>query len=248
MTTLNTTMSPALQRALDLLIDPPAEPDVSKGYLDLLDGSADDDEGPAKNTGPIQAVWASSIGSMLYDNAQAISRRFLSSLQHPIEWLNIPQGGIALDVGSGPGSVTASLARAAGPEGLALGVDISEPMLARAVRAQAGPQVGFLRANAQQLPLRDQTVDAVVSIAVLQLIPDPPAALSEIARVLRPGGRMAVMVPIVRGAPELWRKLPNGGAYVFGEDEIGDLLEDHGFASVRTKTVGTFQWVRGRKG
>lgn len=248
MTTLNTTLPPALQRALDLLIDPPAEPDVSKGYLDLLDSSAVEDEGPATNTGPIQAVWASSIGSMLYDNAQAISRRLLSSLQHPIEWLNIPPGGIALDVGSGPGSVTASLARSAGPDGLALGVDISEPMLARAVRAQAGPQVGFLRANAQRLPLRDQTVDAVVSIAVLQLIPDPAAALSEIARVLRPGGRLAVMVPIVRGAPELWRKLPNGGAYVFGEDEIGDILEGRGFASVRTKTIGTFQWVRGKRG
>jgi SAM-dependent methyltransferase len=248
MTTVDTTLSPALQRALDLLTDPPAEPDVSKGYLDLLGKSAADDEGPAKNTGPIQAVWASTIGSMLYDNAQAISRRFLASLQHPIEWLNIPQGGIALDVGSGPGSVTASLAEAAGPDGLALGVDISLPMLARAVRAEAGPQVGFLRADAQQLPLRDQTVDAVVSIAVLQLIPDPFAALSEIARVLRPGGRLALMVPIVRGAPELWRRLPNGGAYVFGDDEIGDFLEEHGFVSVRTKTIGTFQWVRGKRG
>ena len=144
--------------------------------------------------------------------------------------------------------MTASLAEAAGPEGLALGVDISEPMLARAVRAAAGPQVGFLRADAQQLPLRDQTVDAVVSIAVLQLIPDPFAALAEIVRVLRPGGRLAVMVPIVRGAPELWRKLPNGGAYVFGEDEIGDFLEERGFASVRTKTIGTFQWVRAKRG
>src|SRR5277367_6129777 len=191
MTTVNSTLSPALERALDLLSEPPTKPDASKGYLDLLGSSAAEDEGPAKNTGPIQAVWASSIGSMLYDNAQALSRRFLSSLQHPIEWLNIPQGGIALDVGAGPGSITASLARAAGPDGLALGVDISEPMLARAVRAEAGPQVGFLRADAQRLPLRDQTVDAVVSIAVLQLIPDPFAALAEIARVLRPGGRLA---------------------------------------------------------
>src|SRR6201996_3158135 len=132
MTDLNTTLPPALHRALDLLIDPPTEPDVSKGYLDLLNGSAED-AGPAKNTGPIQAAWASPIGSMLYDNAQAITRRFLSSIwQHPVEWLNIPQGGIALDVGSGPGSITASLADAAGPDGLALGVDISEPMLARA--------------------------------------------------------------------------------------------------------------------
>jgi arsenite methyltransferase len=247
MTTSTQAMSPALQRALDLLTEPPAEPDVSHGYLDLLGGSANDDPGPAKNTGAIQAVWASHIGSMLYDNAQAISRKFLSVWQHPVEWLNIPPGGVALDVGSGPGSVTASLARAAAPGGLALGVDISEPMLARAVRAEAGPEVGFLRADAQRLPLRDETVDAVVSIAVLQLIPDPAAALAEIARVLRPGGRLAVMLPTVRRGPQLWQKLPRGGAYMFGEDEIGDIFEDHGFASVRTKTIGTFQWVRGKR-
>jgi ubiquinone/menaquinone biosynthesis C-methylase UbiE len=172
----------------------------------------------------------------------------LAAWQLPIEWLNIPHGGIALDVGSGPGSVTASLARAAGPDGLALGVDISEPMLARAVRAEAGRQVGFLRADAQRLPLRDQTVDAVVSIAVLQLIPEPAAALAEIARVLRPGGRVALMVPTAGRAAQLWKKLPNIGAYVFGEDELGDILEDRGFVSVRTKNVGTLQWVRAKRG
>jgi arsenite methyltransferase len=247
MATVNTTLSPALQRALDLLIDPPTEPDVSKGYLDLLGSSAVEDEGPARNTGVIQAAWASPLGSMLYDNAQAIGRRLLAAWQLPIEWLNIPHGGVALDVGSGPGSVTASLARAAGPDGLALGVDISEPMLARAVRAEAAPQVGFLRADAQRLPLRDQTVDAAVSIAVLQLIPDPVATLSEMARVLRPGGRLAVMVPTAGRAAQLWKKLPNVGAHVFGEDEIGDILEDHGFVSVRTKNVATLQWVRAKR-
>lgn len=247
MADVNTTLPPALHRALDLLIDPPTEPDVSKGYLDLLNDSAED-AAPAKNTGPIQAAWASPLGSMLYDNAQVISRRFLAAWQLPIDWLNIPQGGIALDVGSGPGSVTASLARAAGPDGLALGVDISEPMLARAVRAVAGPQVGFLRADAQRLPLRDQTVDAAVSIAVLQLIPDPAATLSEIARVLRPGGRLALMVPTAGHAAQLWKKLPNVGAHAFDDDEIADILEDNGFASVRTKTVATFQWVRAKRG
>jgi len=247
MTDVNTTLPPALHRALDLLIDPPTEPDVSKGYLDLLNGSAED-AGPAKNTGPIQAVWASSIGSMLFDNTQAIGRRLLAAWQLPIEWLNIPHGGIALDVGSGPGSVTASLARAAGPDGLALGVDISEPMLARAVRAEAGPQVGFLRADAQRLPLRDQTVDAVVSIAVLQLVPDPAVALAEMARVLRAGGRLAVMVPTAGRAARFWRMLPNIRVHLFGEDEIGDILEDHGFTSVRTNNFGTLQWVRGKRG
>ncbi len=248
MTDVHVSLPPALRRALDLLADPPAEPDASKGYLDLLGAGSAEHHATPKNTGPIQAAWASPIGSMLYDNAQALSRRLISAWQHPVEWLNIPAGGTALDVGSGPGNVTASLARAAGPDGLALGVDISEPMLARAVRGEAGPQVGFLRADAQRLPLRDNTVDAVVSIAVLQLIPDPAAALAEMARVLRPGGRLAVMVPTAGRAARLWRMLPNVGAHAFGDDEIGDILEDNGFASVRVTNFGTFQWVRGKNG
>jgi SAM-dependent methyltransferase len=94
----------------------------------------------------------------------------------------------------------------------------------------------------------DETIDAVVSIAVLQLIPDPVAALAEMARVLRPGGRLAVIVPTAERAARLWRALPNVGAYAFGEDEIADILEDHSFATVRTKNVGTFQWVRAKRG
>ncbi|OBF06431.1 SAM-dependent methyltransferase [Mycobacterium sp. ACS4054] len=247
MTDVHISLPPALRRALELLAEPPADPDVSKGYLDLLGAESAGADGVARNTGPIQAAWASPIGSMLYDNAQALSRRLISAWQTPLEWLNIPPGGIALDVGSGPGNVTASLARAAGPDGLALGIDISDPMLARAVRNEAGPQVGFIKADAQRLPLRDDTVDAVISTAVLQLIPHPAIALGEMARVLRPG-RLAVMVPTVGPAARLFQKLPNVGAHVFDDDEIGDILENHGFVSVRVKNYGTVQWVRGKKG
>jgi arsenite methyltransferase len=242
---LTTELPPALRKALELLTDPPADPDVSKGYLDLLGDSTHDT--PPRNTGVIQAAWASGLGSMLYDNAQAFGRKLLSIWQPPTDWLNIPPGGVALDVGSGPGNVTASLAHAAGPDGLALGVDISEPMLERAVSAQAGPQVGFLRADAQNLPLRDETVDAAVSLAVLQLIPNPSATLAEMVRVLRPGGRMAVMVPTVGPAAALLRSLRAGGAHFFGEDELGDTFESLGLVSVRTKTVGNIQWVRGKR-
>jgi arsenite methyltransferase len=245
MTDLTTTLPPALRRALELLADPPTEPDVGKGYLDLLGPRP---AGLARNTGAIQAAWASPVGSLFYDNAQALSRRLLAAWWQPTEWLNIPAGGVALDVGCGPGSIAGSLGRAAGPGGLALGIDISEPMLAQAVRAEADPQVGFMRADAQRLPLRDETVDAVVSIAVLQLVPDPAAAVGEMARVLRPGGRLVVMVPTAGRAARFWRMLPNTGAYAFGGDELGDMLEDHGLASVRTKTFGTIQWVRGKRG
>lgn len=63
MTDINVSLPPALRRALELLADPPAHPDVSEGYLDLLG-----DEGAVpKNTGSIQKVWASPVGSILYD-------------------------------------------------------------------------------------------------------------------------------------------------------------------------------------
>jgi arsenite methyltransferase len=247
MTDLKSALPPALQRALELLADPPTKPNTSKGYLDLLGAGTADDAALPKNTGAFQSLFASQVGSMFYDNTQAVVRRLFTALQQPTEWLNIRSGEIALDVGCGPGNVTASLARAAGPDGLVLGVDISEPMLARAVRAKAGPQVGFLRADAQRLPLRDKTVDAVLSIAALQLVPDPGAALAEMARVLRPGGRLAVMVPTAGGAARFWRTVPIIGAHVFGDDEVADILEGHGFVSVRTKNFGTIQWVRGRR-
>jgi arsenite methyltransferase len=244
---LSTELPPALSRALDLFTNPPANPDVSKGYLDLITDAPVAETAPQKNTGAIQSAWASGLGSMLYDNAQAFARRFVGAWQLPIEWLHIPSGGVALDVGSGPGNVTASLARAAGQDGLALGIDISEPMLARAVSAQAGRNVGFMRADAQQLPLRDETVDATTSLAVLQLIPDPAATLAEMVRVLRPGGRIAIMVPTAARGNEFFRWLPTGGVRFFDEDELGDMFEGLGLVSVRTKTVGNIQWVRGRK-
>jgi arsenite methyltransferase len=242
MTDVNVSLPPALRQALDLLADAPADPDVSKGYLDLLGSESTPEDAVRKNVGRVQ-WWTSPIGSMLYDNAQALLRRRFTAWRPPVEWLNIPAGGTALDVGSGPGNVTALLGRAAGPDGLALGVEISEPMLARAVRDQAGPQVGFIRADAQRLPLRDNTVDAVVSIAVLQLVPNPPAAVAEMVRVLRPGGRLALLVPSVGRAT---RRLPKVGAQVgFGNDEIAGYLKHNGIVSVGVKNFGTFQWVRG---
>ncbi|BBY18508.1 methyltransferase domain-containing protein [Mycolicibacterium litorale] len=232
----------ALQRALDLLTDPPADPDVGKGYLDLLGR----DESTPKNTGAIQKAWASPVGSMLYDRAQLLNRRLIAASRPPIDWLRIPAGGTALDVGCGPGNITAALARAAGPDGLALGVDISEPMLARAVQAEAGRQVGFLRADAQRLPFRDETFDAATSLAVFQLIPDPVAALSEMVRVLRPGGRIAIMVP-TPGPANSFAFLARGGARWFAEDELGDMFETLGLTGVRTKTHGFIEWVRGQR-
>ncbi|MGE2736291.1 methyltransferase domain-containing protein [Mycolicibacterium vaccae] len=238
-----TTLPPALQMATRLLTDPPEHPDVSRGYLDLL---GEQPEGE-KNTGPIQALWASRLGSLFYDNAQLLMRKLATAWQVPTERLNLPVGGVALDVGCGPGNVTAALGRAVGPAGLALGVDISEPMLSRAVAAEAGPNVGFLRADAQRLPLRDESVDGVVSVAMLQLIPEPATAIAEMVRVLRSGRRIAVMVPTAVPAARVPGFVPNLGAHLFDDDELADTFEDLGLVSVRTKGIGSVQWVRARK-
>lgn len=86
----------ALRKAERLLADPPENPDTSNGYLDLLGEQRD------RNAGAVQALWASRLGSLLYDNAQTVARRLMTAWQEPTEWLNIPVGGTALDVGSGP--------------------------------------------------------------------------------------------------------------------------------------------------
>jgi SAM-dependent methyltransferase len=243
---VNTALPPALRKALDLLIDPPADPDASLGYLDLLGAGPVQEGGVPTNTGAIQAAWASPIGSMLYDNTQAVFRRLATVAQQPTEWLDIPRGGTALDVGSGPGNVTVTGPRCgAGRAG----------SRRRHLRADAGTRGPCRGGTAGRIPscgraaasLRDSTVDAVVSIAVLQLVPDPETALAEMSRVLRPGGRLAVMVPTAGPSPGF------GGCcrtpeLAFGEDELGDILEANGFVSVRTKIFGTIQWVRAKRG
>ena len=239
-------MPNALKRAMALLIEPPADPDTGSGYLNLLGPSGD---APASNNGQVQRLWASEIGSQLYDIVQGLARKLATTWSLDLDWLNLPADGVAIDVGSGPGNVTAAVARAAGPDALVLGIDISEPMLARAVAAEASANVGFLRADAQRLPLREEVADAVVSMAALQLIPDTGAALREMVRVLKPGGRLALMVPTSGGpAVRLAELLPGSlGVRFFDGDEIADGLLDAGLRKVKVQQRGVVQWVRGTK-
>ena len=62
--------------------------------------------------------------------------------------------------------------------------------------------------------------------------------------MLKPGGRMAVMVPTAGVSGRCSACCPTAGAHFFAEDELGDILEELGLVGVRTKTVGTIQWVR----
>jgi arsenite methyltransferase len=102
-------------------------------------------------------------------------------------------GERVLDVGCGPGFYVREVAEQVGREGSVTGVDVSEAMLGVArVRCEGLPNVAFQQGDASSLPLPDAGVDAAVSVQVLEYVPDPTAALRELHRVLRPGGRVVV--------------------------------------------------------
>lgn len=245
---MSVTISPAMQRVLPLLTDPPTAPTAPHGYLDHLDPQPTGDHDV--NTGIVQSLWSSRIGASLFDHAATTARRTFGILQSPAERLHLQPGHTALDIGCGPGEITASLARTVGPAGLAVGIDISTSMLTRAVHRHRADNIAFLRADAQRLPLRDNTIDAVTAIAGLQLIPDPVAALAEMIRVLRPGGYLAVLVPTVRTGPLelIGRYLPGaGGARFFTTNEIADTVRGFELSEVGTRRVGMIQWTYGHK-
>lgn len=103
-------------------------------------------------------------------------------------------GEQALDIGCGPGLTTEALAGVVGTQGSVLGIDIAPPMLAIArQRCASLPQVAFERADVTQLPADDGRFDVALASQVYEYVEQIDAALAELARVIRPGGR-AVLV------------------------------------------------------
>ena len=106
---------------------------------------------------------------------------------------------VLLDVPSGGGTLLPRLADA-GFHGRVLASDLGTAMLRRAAdqRDRAGLDVALLRADAQDLPLRDGSVDAAVSLNGLHVLPEPHRFLQELGRVIRPGGRL-FLITLVSG-------------------------------------------------
>lgn len=102
-------------------------------------------------------------------------------------------GESALDIGSGTGSEVLAFAERVGPHGRAVGVDPNPAMLAVARQRASGTAAEYLEGTAYELPLPNDSVDLVRCERVFQHLDDPAAATAEIARVLRPGGRVALV-------------------------------------------------------
>jgi SAM-dependent methyltransferase len=148
-----------------------------------LDGEVDDD-----------------FGSTLYSSeqqgelpAQAVAASL--GCGNPLMVAELKAGERVLDLGSGGGIDVLLSARRVGPTGFAYGVDMTDEMLelarANAVRAGA-TNVEFLKGRIEDVPLPDASIDVVISNCVINLSVDKPAVLTEMHRVLAPGGRIGI--------------------------------------------------------
>ncbi|MFD3324551.1 class I SAM-dependent methyltransferase [Streptomyces sp. NPDC058701] len=109
-------------------------------------------------------------------------------------------GDRVLDAGCGTGRALPALRAAVGPSGTVLGADLTPQMLAAARRAGRAADGALLLADVARLPLRVGCLDAVFAAGLIAHLPDPGANLRELARVVRPGGGLALFHPIGRAA------------------------------------------------
>ena len=127
---------------------------------------------------------------------------------NPLAFSAVQPGDTVLDLGSGAGLDLILAARKTGPAGQVIGVDMTEAMNARARQnvAQAGLQnVEVRRGIIEDLPVESASVDWVISNCVLNLSPEKHRVFGEVARVLRPGGRLQISDIVIEDVPRWTR-------------------------------------------
>jgi SAM-dependent methyltransferase len=208
-------------------------------------------QGSSCGCGPVSTAsehGAGVFGSILYADgdahgAPATAVQASLGCGVPTAVADLREGETVLDLGSGGGADVLISADRVGPTGKAIGLDMTDEMidLARAHAAEVGvSNVEFVKGYIEQIPLPDASIDVIVSNCVLNLSADKPRVFAEAARVLRPGGRLAVsdvvadaeMAAATRADMEQWTGCIAGA---LTEDEFRSSLTGAGFEDVEVR-------------
>lgn len=164
-----------------------------------------------------------------------------------LDWLGLPPGLRLLDVGCGNGAFTELLIARCVPAEVQA-IDPSEGQLDFARKRASTRMAEFHQGDAQALPFGDNRFDAATMALVINLIPDRPKAIAEMARVVRPGGSVATYMwdvpgggfplePIRRALDEIGVPSPMFGAEWTGMDGLRELWEGAGLADIELKRI-----------
>ena len=176
---------------------------------------------------------AVTIGYSAEDLALAGDANLGLGCGNPLAMAAVQAGMTVLDLGSGAGFDAFLAWRRVGPSGLVIGVDMTDDMLS-AARANAeklgASNVEFRKGYIEQLPVEDNSVDFVISNCVINLSPDKPAVFGEIARVLKPGGRVQISdISLAKPVSDKSRSDPK----LWAECVVGAVVEDDYVAKLR---------------
>lgn len=179
---------------------------------------------------------------------------------NPTALAGLKEGEVVLDLGSGGGIDVFLAAKKVGPEGKAIGIDMTDEMLelSRKNAEELGfENVEFRKGDIEDLPIEDGTVDVIISNCVINLAPDKDKVFSEAYRVLKPGGRITVsdmltegdLPPEIKENPNQWAACVSGAldgeVYLNKIRKAGfekvKLLEARGFGIVKSAEIEAYK-------
>ena len=159
---------------------------------------------------------------------------------NPVNFIDVKQGDVVMDLGSGAGLDLILAAGKVGPRGKVIGLDMTPEMIERCqsnLKKAGITNAEVLRGEMENMPISDSTVDCIISNCVINLSPDKHDVFAEAFRVLRPGGRMLVSDIVTLDLPEEYRDDITAWvgciAGAVEEEEYIKLVKEAGFEDVK---------------